>query len=616
MLYNNDIQLNGVNKCDGKVSYYENKKGLLNFLNKYKFELAIMVFVFVYLYPILNSGFYYDDSLNSLIHGAKVNENAHISDYFIGSQYYWFNQGRVFPLGPLVYYLFEVITYTENAVFFYKLFIVLLTLVNVWLCGVLIEKISHSKRLKLFVMLVLPVFFQIAVSTFNALYSFHGLLQNVMLFGLLSLIFMVNAIDRQKKRYVVFSTIFMACSMLLYEVGFMFIFALFVVTYINKDKKFVARLKSILPQLIVFVLILLVNVYARQNAIADTYEGVNLHLGSIAAIIKTFIKQFSGSLPLTQAVAGGVDLIRVNSQIIIQQIICLLLFAVLAYFIVFRLEGEDVKQNKRPNVILLLIGFIFVATPCALISVSARYQVEVHFGASHLPVYAEWLGMAIITTVLFSIISYKIRKKLITYLLCVVIGLPAIFININTMNAFFDDTRASNVVARTVYENAINDGFYDEIGESDLLVFDNSPQFYALPNKDLFANYANRRIMSQDINAYLESLKTGATDQTSGTYFTKEIFYNANGGVILKGDLLELRIDGAETKVFIADAQLYIEMQSQDDAKITIHYNDYDDFNNYTEKSAEINLNEISQNGHIADLDSEGYIDLGSIHIE
>ncbi len=590
-------------------------KAVLNYIKNNKYEFAILILVFAYLYPVLNSGFYYDDALNSLIHGAKVNENAHLFDYIKGAEVYWFIQGRVFPLGPfIVYPLFELIAYMDNGVFFYKLYIVLLTMANVWLCGVAVEKVTRSKRLKLFAMLVLPVFFQIAMSTFNALYSFHGLLQYVMLFGLLSLIFMVNAIEKHKTGSIALSTIFMACSMLLYEVGFMFIIALFIVTYIEKDRKFLLRIRSILPQLIMCAIIFFVNVYARKNAVVETYGGVAVSVGSIRAIIVTFLKQFSGSLPLTQTVASRADLLQVNNHFGIQHLICLLLFAVLAYVVVLRVKENDSfqQEGKRRLAILFLIGCVFIAIPCALISISARYQAEIHFGAAHLPVYAEWIGMALITTVLFSVIGGKIRKTAVMYALCLIIGLPVIFININTMNAFFDDTRASNVVARAAYENAIKDGFYQEIDESSLLVYDNSLQNYAVPNKDFFANYANRRIAAQDIGSYIEAVKNAAVDKK--TFYTKEIFYDAEGAIVLMGNLLP-QADGSGTNCFITNARLYIYVMNTSDAQLTVSYNDYSGSYNYVKKQYKIRMDERKKKGAIISLESDGYIDINSIAV-
>ncbi len=607
----------------------ENKNGfwgsILGFLNRYKFEFIVMVFVYVYLTPVLGSGFLYDDSFNSLIHGAAVNGGVSINDLVAGNEQYWFDQGRVFPMGPLILFLFNALALTANASFYYKLYIVLMTLVNVWLCGVLVEEITHSKRLKLLVMLILPIFFQIAVSTFNALYSFHSLAQNVMFFGILSLLFTIYSFEKNKKRYIVLSAVFMACSMLFYEVGFLFIFVIMIIAFMNTDRKFTARLKMIIPQLVVFAVIFILNVYARMTAEAATYAGVDLHITDLMAIVKTFAKQFSAAVPLTQAYFGGVDMRGTLLSFDLRHLICLPIFAVLSYFIFFRIKKDEDQEKLKSNVLIMLIGAVFVIIPCALISISARYQTsDVHLGAGHLPVYVEWLGIALITAGLASILSQKKRLKLIIFHLCILLGLPILTININTMDDFFTYMNLHTVVAREAYVSAIKDGFYDEINETSSVLYDNSPQFYAVPNGDLFATYADRKMAAQDFYAYIDSLPPDAkefselADVGAGTRFTKEIYYGAGGGIILKGSLGGVRVDAvdsAKKKILISDAQLYVDMPN-DVRTMTIQYNKYSDKDQFTHKSVSFDLNVVAEEGHIVYLDSDGWIDVNSITIE
>lgn len=606
-----------------KVLQIEEKRGFLNLIYKYGFEFAIMVFVFTYLYPVLNSGFFFDDSFNSLIHGAAVNQDVSIWELIIKDEKYWFEFGRVFPLGSFILLLFNALAYASSASFYYKLYIVLMTLANVWLCGVLVEKISHSKRLKLFVMLVIPLFFQIAFGIFNALYSFHGLLQNVMLFGMLSALFAIYYFEKQKKTYMMLSTFFMACSMLLYEVGFLFIFIIMIIALVKKDRSITGRLKSITPQLIVFTVILMVNVYARLNADVAPYSGVAFHLDDLKTIIITFTKQFSAAIPLTQALLNRVD---ITGALGIRHFICLLMFILLLYFIVFKTKKTDDPKNMKSNILLILIGCIFVIIPCVLISLSLRYQTrDVYFGGGHLPAYTEWFGMALVATGLFSIISEKIRKKLVIYLLCALIGIPILIININTMNLFFISMKPPTVAAREAYVNAIKTGFYDEIDESGLLVYDNSPQYYALPNGDFFATYADRKIAAEDVNTYIETLQPDAIELTElnnsdkiGTILTKEIYYDASGGIILKGDLDGIRVDaqdGTKTKILLSDVQLYVDMPNEPKI-MTVHYNDYIDDKQYKSKAFGFDLNDAVKNGRIIVVESDGWIDINSISID
>ena len=604
-------------------------KCFLNFLNRYKYEFIIMVFAFVYLYPILKSGFVNDDVFNALAHGASVNRGVSVWNLIAENEYSWFVSGRVFPLGPFITLLFDALALTANMSFYYKLYIVLLTLANIWLCGVLVEKITHAKRLKLFVMLVIPIFFQIAFISFNALYSFHGLVQSVMLFGLLSLICTISYFEKQKKRYVVSSAVFMACAMLLYEVGFMFIFAVILIALFRKDRSFWSRLRAIIPQLTVFLLIFLVNVYARMTADTSAYGGVEVHLSDMNAVFSTFVKQFSAAVPLSQVYFGRENISGALIFFNWRQLICLPIFAFMSYMIVFRMKKKEDQESNKSNLLTILIGSVFVIVPCLLISVSSRYQSEIDYGIGHLPVYAEWLGMALITAGLFSLIANAIKKKTPVFVLCIIIGLPILTVNICSMQGLFNALYPHAVVSREVYVDAIEDGFYDEMNDSNLLVYDNSTQFYALPHGDLFATYAGRKINTQDINAYKESLygeeasaEPSGDEQTvfspakTDVYFTKELYYDADGGVILKGQLksIGLNTESNVQSIYVDHVSVYV-YNEKDMTSIKLIYNTEADNGEVVEKATKFTAEKGFKDGQIIKFTEQELIDVNSIRM-
>ncbi len=599
-------------------------RDFFRFINSQKFELAITILTFAYLYPVLDSGFICDDSFNSLIHGAAVNRGVSIWDMIANDEKYWFDIGRVFPPGPFILLLFDALAFAAKPRLYFKLYLVLMTLVNVWLCGMVVEKLTHSKRLKLFVMLIIPVFFQIALNTFNPLYAFHGLLQSVMLFGFLSILFTAYYLEKRKMRYMILSAVFMACAMLLYEVGFLFIFIIAAMVLINRNGSFFARVKTMIPQLIAFALILLINVYARLTAESISYWGVAVSLSDITTVAKTFIKQFSAAVPLTQAFFGGLNMKDALLSVNVRHMICLF-FAVLLYFIIFRIKRDDDQESAKPNMLVIVTGLILIVVPCALISVSARYQnIDVYLGVGHLPVYAEWLGMAFVATGLFSLIGKKIRSNILMYVLCAVVALPILVININTMDAYFIYMKPHSAVSRDVYTNAVRNGFYDEIDENNLLVYDNSPQLYALVNGDFFATYADRKMAALDINTYMQGLQVESKmpnkleDGEPKARFTKEIYYDAVGGIVLKGDLDGIRINDAESSksiIYLSDVRLYVDMPSGT-RTMTLHFTDWNDDERYSEKTVELDLRDAASGGHIVDIESSGWIDANSVRIE
>ena len=590
----------------------------------YKYEILIILFSFAYLLPVLNSGYYYDDIFNSTIRGSMINGDASsfkISTDTLGA---WFNAGRVFPSSFYCYILFDLCASTPNPLLAYKLFLVITTLMDVLALGVFIKQITGSKKAKLICMLACVLFLQVAVTFYNAIYSFHALLQLTVLFGLLSLVFLVKYLNTKKIRYIIFSIIFFLIALLMYEVGFAFIIPALILPILLCQKK--ERIKNCLPHAIAAAAVMAVNVYARMKA-SGGYGGVTVSLSDLSLVSVTFLKQLLGAVPLTQTLfTDGMFTGVMKQPIGFYDIVMLVCFAALAILIVFKERKEDTVFDKRKVWLLITTGLSLWIIPSALISVSDRYQRELVFGTSHLPAYAEYFGVII----LLAIIAYWLLsqpgmrwKKYVLVSAFLVAGLPILLINMITMNGFFENTRIYNLVSRNVTQEAIADDFYAAQNENNLLLYDARDNVYTMPNSEIFAAYTDHKIMAQDVNAYIASntfLQENGYYENSGNEditVTTEIRLNSTGGVVLKGYLKSIALD-AENKsaqsVYVDHVSVYI-YDDQEISSIKLIYNTEADNGEVVEKAIELTAEKGLKIGQILTLSEQELVDIKSIRL-
>ena len=130
--------------------------------------------------PVLSGGFQGDDAWASVRSGRDFLALSHTSVF----QQVWSDQmawvtgnGRFFPLSSYGGFLFYLVN--GNA-FAYKAFIVALVAINLLLFRVFVIKVTHSRALGLFAILLPPLFFQVRYAD-DPLTSYQGLMQVVVL---------------------------------------------------------------------------------------------------------------------------------------------------------------------------------------------------------------------------------------------------------------------------------------------------------------------------------------------------------------------------------------------------------------------------------------------------
>lgn len=596
---------------------------LIGKISKYKYEVLILIFSFVFLYPILNTGYYYDDIFNATTHGAILNLYNSPIEMFFSIVGFWFGMGRVFPLGFLCYFMYDAFNYCANPLLVYKLFLILANLAVILVFGILVEKLTESKRAKLISMLGSVLFFQATLHHFNAIYAFHGLLQATFLFGALSLIYAIDAVKTGKIKYRILSSVFLCFALLTYEVGFAFIIPVLIIPFILIKRDTKKSIKYIAPQALVIACILAVNLCTRIMA-SQNYGGTSVDISSLSLVALTFLKQFIAAVPLAQTFLNDGVLQNAMRQVDIYDVVTLVLFALLSFFLFFKQKTQKEPAPNRNACLLIITGLSLWIIPSGLIAVSQRYQMELQFGIAHLPVYVESFGVICIIAGIILLLKSKFalsKKRPLIFILLMVFSLPVLLINIKTMSAFFDSTKADILVSRNVTEQAIKSGFYDEQNDKNLLLFDEGDNVFAMPCGDIFANYAGRKIEAYEINQYVaQHAEFSATaeyknDGNDDISVTKEIYYGLDGGVIVKGKLRGIAKDSQNeiTSVYLDCVQLYIKL-ADDKTSYVLDYIIRTDTNETVPQNILLNTLD-DEKGHVFSLPEDETIDMRSMMV-
>ena len=372
-----------------------------------------------------------DDRMNNLTRGALIFNNRSIYDHTKQLAEMWMQGGRFFPLGFYSYGLFNALPDLLS----YRLFLLFVNLTAVALFAYLIYEITYKWTVTFFSIMMTAIFFQFR-DYHDAILGFHGLLQIVSIFVFLALIFQIKSIKKRKNIYGIISGIFFFLSLLVYEVSYSFI-AIFMMVAMLYCKSFKNKFKYIIPQCIALIIGVVPTLYLRTKAGSAAYSGTKFSF-DLLLIIKTFLKQFSATTPLSYLVSTYDDdrlsyTNFIDHMEIYHFVLLFVFFAATISCLIYFVKKEYIPmrffktkyfsdETHEPNDIdklseiknlptmeidweknLLLIGFVIMAAPAAILSLSSRYQEELQWGLGYLPVYVQnFGGICIVVSVIFS----------------------------------------------------------------------------------------------------------------------------------------------------------------------------------------------------------------------
>ncbi len=378
-------------------------------------EIWILGLTALMLTPMLEGGYYWDDAVNATVYGAErfdaaplwLNLSVFIQKYFA--------LGRVNVLSVYYYFFFLL----RNPLI-YKTLILLFILLNQFLSGMIVRKITGSKRMGQLVMLIALLCFQMRPYQ-DALTGFYALMQLILVELLLTAYWLIKYVREGKPRYLVASVSAFAMGLFTYEVVFPFLLMIPVIAWAESRK--VRRVVAVsLPYVAVWLAAVGAVAYVRLNLDAGLgYSGAAFSW-DWTAILRTWLRQTVAGLPLNFHTFGTEaailsDVTQIDQvfnftpvKLLFAMNVLDFVLAAIAAWLIFRVFSR-LRPDARPGSLrtLAALGASLFLLSGVSIALSLRYQGQLVPGLGYLPAYLGYYGTAMLTTALIGALSSCFR---------------------------------------------------------------------------------------------------------------------------------------------------------------------------------------------------------------
>ena len=356
---------------------------------------AFLLFALCVLSPYLTTGYYQDDSINSLLPAILARQHQTIGQFIGASIKHWsLEEARFFPLTLTVSYS---LWYWVRDLTAYRLLQVGAVLTNLLLFMSLIRAFGGERKLARLSGLLTLGLFQLR-DFHDPITSYALIMQAVTGLGMTSLLLLRRYRITGRGWMLAGSLAAYAALLLYYEAGFAFIPLLFMTGWWNREGTPLATPRGR------WSFILLTGGYFSLAALLrlsgqGVYTGTRISLTGKA--LWTFFCQLSAALPLTYPFFGKSGIFPPRILISPDFYHAMAGAILLAGYLLARRILDQPREAKfgasglGPE--LQIIAWTLVLAPCAMIAVSQKYQNLVgRPGIGYLPVYLSYFGIALL----------------------------------------------------------------------------------------------------------------------------------------------------------------------------------------------------------------------------
>jgi len=426
---------------------------------------ALMLAVFGWaIWPVTQSALHGDDIPNSMRSAALSYTNQSQWQYISSSIAQWVrNEGRLFPVSAIENVL---LFSTVHSITMYKFIQWLVLLCLVVLMGWFVRIVVGSKSALPVVAFGLLAALQTR-NWYDPTFGFGLLLQSVALKVFLSAILLHFSINgRRRLLWGSLSVIVWAAGLLQYEVVITLLPILAIVAFLPAKRAPIRRLLAVLPHFVTSAVVLFVSLLLRHGKVVAPAYTTNTEFHQV---FPTYIRQLSASVPLSAHIWD----ITPRSVIGATSVVTFSIFTVLAVvaLVATRDELSDDPLRRRKIAGLFLIGLNLVLGPSIPTSLSIRWQSELSWGLGYLPVFLQYLGVAlVIASALLWLGSAVVRNLSRRCLLAGTLALCTVSATANrTLLAENVSTQEPARRSREFYEDSVRLGFLDGVPDGSII---------------------------------------------------------------------------------------------------------------------------------------------------
>ena len=450
------------------------------FLKKWKAdkpELALLLCLLgvnaLALFPLLTTGYFGDDILNSQIRGEMIQSHRSLWGVTLHYAGLWIkNEGRLFPLSFYMYSVF----YFIHHVFLYKLFVLLVVLASLTAIFVFFQKFTGSTMVAAICLLLLPLFVQFR-SAWDPILGFCAQYPLLTLVLFCSLSLFLKSLDTGSGRALLASALLFLICCLIFETSYLLCLIYPVIAFsrirnVTKSLTFAWPFLAVTAVLIAISLVLKNIAGPHASAYTPNYEP--------AKVVKAYLIQSFGAFPFSyywldphHLFSSGMS--RWPSAIELGLPLLLILAVVAALAALHRLPYTESSTKFASTTDVLAVGALLFTLPQALISLSPRYQA-MPWGLAYLPVYITRIGLAL---VLAAILAWLVRHGPVKrpkagLMLGIGLVLWTILFALNLKNNWLLTTTENQMYwnARALTEDALKAGLLRSVPSGAVLLVD------------------------------------------------------------------------------------------------------------------------------------------------
>lgn len=445
---------------------------------------------------ILKSGFYTDDVVLS-----------YQSKYFVWASgtdigtclritvQNWLEMGRFFPISNI--YVTLLMHYLNSA-FVYKLLILLFVVLDVYVFGAFIRRLTGSRSFSLLAMVVVPICFQIR-AYHDGLIAYHLLMQVVLLLLLLTAMTLQQFLESKKKRWLIVSLVLYTIGLLTYEASYISIFLLCFLVFFYEAKRIreafcrrnVKRTFFVILPYFLIMVVLFATALGVKEAYGLSYDGIKAEFVPWK-MFTTTVKQIVASIPMSYHLYCNDKLGHIfhNNPIAIIKTARIWDFPVVLLTMVVMYRCLRAKWKPKRALSLVGIGLTLVLAPAVLIGISAKYQQELFLGIGHIPVYLEYFGITILGTMLVCWLLGKVKKERLRSILagfCSVVAAFVLLVQIQDNRTVIEILNEGYLYSRQLLDESLEDGVLSELEDGSILMVENEPIYLGYPGKEYFS---------------------------------------------------------------------------------------------------------------------------------
>lgn len=527
-------------------------------VNNYFVDLFILISTFMMLYPVTQLANIHDDAVYYYLKGGMLNSGYSFWEIIKSGFLSSVAQGRFFPLSLHSYIVYFLVNQNEVL---YKSLIILFVCIDIAVFGKFVYDLFENKKIKWIAMISMSAFFQVYTVYHNAITGYHLFMQIMVLLLFLMLDQIYKYAKTEKKKFLLLAVIYATISMLLYEIGYIYV-CLGCLFYAGLKKKFKPLLKVVTCFSIPTVVLGLITIYCK-SIVDQKYAGVSVKVDLIR-IIKTWIKQCYAAFPLSHTISwrnsgwlpSGVK--GYLSYLDFYDIVCLLMvgtIVVYAFYCYSYPEKTTIQFEKiKFPFLILFFGFSF-ALIGFLPALTQKYQDELTWGIAHISVYIQYYMLCLV----FLIVALYIWKKIIKCKRCfaniliggyIIVLLTTVYINRQNAESYTEISNVSIKYPKQIIRDALENGIFNFLPENATIVYGTN---YVWNGNDFFTEFSNKKVQSLSFEEYIDQKCTDANEsvvelKNDNSYYL-EYEGNKRFGVVKLALINTLRKEGEKWKI-------------------------------------------------------------------